>query len=516
MLRTLALLPLLFSPSAPDGSVDGLDRALDAVRPTAVRADVDFLAAPVLGGRETPSAGLEFAAEYLRVRVARLGLQPGARGAWFHEYALRRRGATQEDCRLLLAVDGEERELRPIRDYLWTSARAADSFRTGGVVLVGDAGRAALASVPQGALQDRWALATARPERLQSTRRRLRAAGALGVLIVDAQDPRDEDERDARAGALRRTERSMEGRLSLARTGETEDAEDAAAESGEDDSGDGGERSTRGRVAPPELPFFELVPERAREWSSRLDLRGEVGTVLPALVTDERVARDRRVPVRNLCALLPGDDPALADEWIVCTAHYDHVGVRQGELHPGADDNASGTAGLLAVAEALAAAGPRPRSVLFVWFSGEENGLWGSEAFCRDLPLPEGARVVANLNLDMIGRTEADELYLTPTREHAAYTPFAGLAEELCVQEGFPALRSQDEYFDASDHASFAQQLGVPVAFLSTGDHPDYHQPTDTPDKLDEAKVARVARLAVRVLFAASAADFRFDEGDSE
>lgn len=550
MLRSLALLALLVQgpttapavdppalPAAPGAVVAPFapsreqgtralpappDRALDAIRPAAVRADVDFLASPLLRGRATPSAGLDHAAQYLRVRVERIGLDPGARGAWFHEYELERT-ALSEASRLTLEAADARFDLRPLDGFLWTSATTDSERRAGDAVVVGDAGRAALASLTDGALEGRWALATTRPERLQSTRRRLRDAGALGLVLVPTVDDEsaDEDERDARAGARRRTERWLEGRLSQPRPSDANDPDEDGGEVNADEppigesSDDEDDRPSRRRFERRSLPFLELTPRRARELASAVDLDAPVGTALALRIEEDRVVETAPVPARNLCAVLPGTDPVARDEWIVCGAHYDHVGMQGGALHPGADDNASGTAGLLAVAEALHAAGPRPRTVLFVWFSAEENGLWGSEAFCRDLPLPEGARVVANLNLDMIGRTEPGELYVTPTRDHAAFSPFADLAYRACAVEGFAELRSQDEYFSASDHASFASVLGVPVAFLSTGDHPDYHEPTDTADKLDEDKIARVARLATRVVFAAADASFEL-EADGE
>ena len=118
------------------------------------------------------------------------------------------------------------------------------------------------------------------------------------------------------------------------------------------------------------------------------------------------------------------------------TAHFDHVGVSQGRIYPGADDNASGTAGLLGVARALVAYGPLRRSVLLLFVSGEEKGLWGSAVWTQRPVLPPEHGVVANLNVDMIGRTAPDELYITPTREHDAFNGVARAAYDLAALEG--------------------------------------------------------------------------------
>ena len=204
--------------------------------------------------------------------------------------------------------------------------------------------------------------------------------------------------------------------------------------------------------------------------------------------------------MKNVCGFLRGTHPELSKEVILVSAHYDHLGMRDGTIFFGADDNASGTTGLLAVAEALAAHGPLERSVLCLWVSAEEKGLWGSDAWARDAWLPDDARPVCNINLDMIGRTASDELYVTPSREHKQFNPVAETAYRLAPEEGFAELQSQDEYWRSSDHFSFQRQLDIPVVFLSSGDHPDYHKVTDTADKIDCDKVARTARLVMRML----------------
>ena len=227
----------------------------------------------------------------------------------------------------------------------------------------------------------------------------------------------------------------------------------------------------------------------------------ETGQTLDLVVKEERRLGRSAEPVRNVCALWPGSDPELSREVMIVSAHYDHVGVgREGDIYNGADDNASGTTGVLAVADALAAHGPLERSVLLLWVSGEEKGLWGSQVWTENPWLPDGWRAVLDVNIDMIGRTESGELYVTPSREHEAFNLVSEAAYRLSPLEGFPELESQDEYWRRSDHMNFNDNLGVPVVFLSTGDHPDYHQPSDTSEKIDYEKSSRVVRLVVRLL----------------
>jgi Zn-dependent M28 family amino/carboxypeptidase len=198
-------------------------------------------------------------------------------------------------------------------------------------------------------------------------------------------------------------------------------------------------------------------------------------------------------------AVWRGSDPKLRDEAIIYSAHMDHVGVRMdGEVFNGADDNASGSAGLLAIAGAYANAKEKPRrSIIFLSVSGEELGLWGSQYY-SDNSTWQLDKIVANINTDMIGRSGPesgpDEVTVTPSYRHAKYSTIVrdsvGFAKQLGV-----SFTSGDKYYQRSDHYNFAKK-GIPVVFFCSGEHEDYHQVTDTVDKLDGAKMERIARLA--------------------
>jgi aminopeptidase YwaD len=239
-----------------------------------------------------------------------------------------------------------------------------------------------------------------------------------------------------------------------------------------------------------------------REW-----LRAQDTAPTPALLPEVRVdlsvalVERERVRVPNVVGWLPGQ--RAREEYILLGAHYDHVGTysspgEQDSIYNGADDNASGTAGMLLIARALALGRVKPlRSILFVAFSGEEKGLLGSQAFVEAPPLPlSGCR--AMLNLDMIGRNHPDSLLLGWRGEHLAQ-----LLQEENRRLRRPFLLGelgQSELFLASDHASFARR-GIPVVFFFTGLHEDYHRPSDHAERLDYDKLTRVALLAARLLW---------------
>jgi peptidase M28-like protein len=215
----------------------------------------------------------------------------------------------------------------------------------------------------------------------------------------------------------------------------------------------------------------------------------------------------------NVAGLLPGSDPRLADETILVTSHYDHLGVQNGELYPGANDNASGTVAMVEAARLLAGARPA-RSVLFVSFGSEEQLMLGSYHYVAN-PLRPLSTTRAVLNLDMVGRREehtpestgayeitagrSDQLNLVG----AVYSPdlaavlrrAAAGAAGLTLSDKFDRDSSMRTLFRC-DHLPFLQK-GIPAIWLFGGFHPGYHEPVDTVDRIDFEKLSRTVRLTV-------------------
>jgi hypothetical protein len=223
----------------------------------------------------------------------------------------------------------------------------------------------------------------------------------------------------------------------------------------------------------------------------------------------------------NVVGLLPGIDPTLRDETILVTSHYDHLGMQEGKIYPGANDNGSGTVAMIEVARALA--GRRlARSVLFVSFGSEEQLMLGSYHYVAH-PLRPLATTRAVLNLDMIGRHEehtpdsvgayeitagrVDQLKLVGTAyspELTALLRRESAAAGLTLSDKFDRESSMRTLFRC-DHLPFLQK-GIPAVWLFGGFHPGYHEPADTVDRIDFDKMERVVRLTVDAVAALASA----------
>ena len=233
-----------------------------------------------------------------------------------------------------------------------------------------------------------------------------------------------------------------------------------------------------------------------------------------------------------------GGDPVRKNEYVVMSAHLDHIGLSAAapgahNVNNGADDDGSGSTALLALARSYAegaAKGMRPaRTIIFLWNAGEEKGLWGSQYFSQYPPV-DMSKVVANLNIDMIGRTKGPG-FTDPDPTHVLVSPGEVLVvgpnvssdelgktvedvnsnyQKLVLNHFYDAMAPDKTHdnlgpqprgqriFYRSDHYNFAK-MGVPIAFFTTGLHPDYHRPTDTPEKIDFHEMLVVSKTVSAV-----------------
>lgn len=253
---------------------------------------------------------------------------------------------------------------------------------------------------------------------------------------------------------------------------------------------------------------------------------GDNGTFFQKFAIKPRNAAADSPPkwTQNVVAIWQGSDPILKNQMVAIGAHYDHVGTNPNapgddKIWNGADDDGSGTVAVLSIAEALAKAKTRPkRSILFVWHAGEEKGLRGAEHFNK-FPTVDIKNVVAQLNIDMIGRSQdanniipcdrprkpcnqdlskANEIYVIGSEMMSSTlgaitkgTNDAYLKMDYNYKYDDP--KDPNKFFFRSDHYHYAVN-GIPIAFWFDGVHEDYHQPGDSPDKIDYAKMEKVTR----------------------
>ncbi|MFO0984781.1 MAG: M20/M25/M40 family metallo-hydrolase [Planctomycetota bacterium] len=475
-----------------------------------LRQHVDFLASDALEGRDSGHRGAEVAAQYIATQFAGLGLKP-LLDCWLQPFDLPG-AANHAQASLAIA----EAKLAGAGLFLVPAFAAAGKVTARVVAADGEVGGSVV--VVDGASK-----ANARAQAEQ-----LFLRGAVAVLLVADQDQLEpEVDADFRrlggsAAALPKGMKGIKGMTSLEDL--PEDLKRAVAEQLAAMGIGGGNgrvtiRTDDGAAAADDV--MKLLGGNDAEHGDRLvtsispgmdllgtrRLSGPVVWVSAALAdqlasaidsTDDvsvSVMRDGVDSSANVLAIAEGSDPVLRGEYVVLGAHYDHVGMDdEGHIWNGADDNASGTSGLLAIAEAVQRMPVKPkRSIVFAAWSGEERGLVGSSAFGKHPPVPMD-HIAAYLNLDMISRNAPDSIDVL-----AASDDLRSLAFAKAAQHGFKPRDGESFYLNASDTAPFVRQR-VPSLFFFSGTHPDYHHASDDADKIDAGKAARVAQATLEVL----------------
>ena len=503
-----------FAGPSDGAALDALDDARDTIQERDVERHVAFLAAPELEGRDSPSVGLDTAAAYLSTELERYGFQP-ASGDDFRVAFSRALPAPDPDgCRLTIG-EGDAARRAFGADFVPLPACAGSA--KGEALFVGfGIDRSGFDDLAKKRLKGKIAVLVEGeprhkrlfdgPDELSEAAdvydkvRTVLDAGAVGVLVarrppVEATEGPDGEDLAPPSLGYRYT---------------WADWNPATTE-----QGPRRRRSFRS-------PVVEVTPEVASlavgqdvlALSAKSDKTGK-----PARATDEglvvelKVAfRNQSVAIHNVVGRLEGSDPELADEFVVLGAHYDHIGVDpRGRIGFGADDNASGTAAMLEVAEALASAPPR-RSILVAFFGAEEDGLLGSRNMADAPPVDRDA-LVAMLNMDMVGRGKARQVVVLGTEQNPDLGDVLKAAQKLGGTGIRDVVTNKAQHlWQRSDHYSF-HRAGVPVLFffeaVSETLNRDYHTFRDTPDLVDHEKIANTARLCLNTAWLVANADER-------
>jgi hypothetical protein len=474
MLRYRILLTTCLLATAPlQAQTSAASAAAATITASDVARRIGIIADDSMMGRDTPSRGLELTAQYVADQFKSFGLEPGGEnGTWFQRYAILRRRLNLADSRVVFRAGAVADTARLDRSARYSQGVVPEGPVAGPAVLVG--GRLFPADVERMDLKGKVVLyvpdfSREIPVNATQIGRAIRVAGPRAIVMLVNLDsaafaarlPRKAPQKygiDMRLESpvvLEVTEAVLPGVLRAAGV-------------------DLAEVRRAGRPVVRDLPNMSV----------RVELEDSVLS---------------RQSAPNTIGILRGSDPVLRHEFVVFSAHMDHIGITPGRpdsINNGADDDASGTAGVIELAEAFSRPGGRPRrSLLFITVSGEEKSLWGSDYFTEHPTVPLD-RVVADLNIDMIGRNWSDtivaigkqhsDLGATLERVNAAH-PELGMT---AIDDRWP----EERFYYRSDHYNFARK-GVPILFFFNGVHEDYHLPSDEPDKIDSAKEARILRL---------------------
>lgn len=487
---------------------------VEAITAAQLKEWLYVVASDEMEGRDTPSRGLDLTAKFIAERLSQWGVRPGGDdGTYFQKFVLTSRRVEPELT--IASVNGQGFKLG--EDFI---AEPAQGQASGRIVYVGhgyvirakdiDAyqgidvkGKIMLAveGFPRG-VSFRDIRGKKAGEDYDTPETYARAHGARGVIYIPSlstltfwqnrhkfslNPSRMRMERPQRSGANIPVIYASEKMAKAILDGEKLDYETIRKQASEGAPGEG----------------FDLSAGKQASFNVN--------------------AKIDRAATQNVVGVIEGVDPLLKKEYVAVGAHYDHVGMSQNaegdRIYNGADDDGSGTVATLAMAEALTKSSARPkRSILFVWHAGEEKGLWGS-GFFTDNPTVPIEQIVAQLNIDMIGRSKKDgdnnpankdltgpnELYVIGSKMMSA--DLGSLSEEvnnsylkLAFNYKYDDPNDSERFFYRSDHYNYAKK-GVPIIFYFSGVHEDYHGLADTADKIDYQKMEKVTRTIFAMMW---------------
>ena len=457
--------------------------AIDQITANSLRGHVGFLASDLLAGRDTPSVGLDLAAEYIAAQFRRAGLEPAGNDGFFQTTEWKVLEVDPASFRCVISHGDESIHLAP--EDVSLSERGTVDLQNVPMVFLKSIDEESLKTLPAEQVEGRaviCALPEPKPEgdakasgrlsvaRLQSpVVSRLKELKALAVVWLDATSTRG-------SGLAKGRLIDPESRTNVP------------------------PRAPTAADKPVSIVIHDPAARTLLETSDSLSFSLQLGPPLA-----------RPVVLKNVAGILRGSDPALKDTYVIVSAHYDHVGVggRAGDsdhIFNGANDDASGTSMVMQLAETLAKMPQRPRrSILFLTFFGEEKGLLGSRYYGRH-PLVPLDKTAAMINLEHVGRTDDNEgeQKLRGSLTGFDFTDIGPIFERAGRAVGvevFKHPRNSDSFFGRSDNQALADR-GVPAhTFCVSYTFPDYHAVGDHWDKIDYDNMAVIGKaLALGIL----------------
>lgn len=457
-----------------------------------LESHLGFIAHDLMGGRDTPSFGLDVSAQYIAAQLKMYGVQPGGvNGTYFQpmEYARRRLNASTSS----FSIDGKNYEAG--KDYIPTSLEAIDfqnvetvfvpsgwtnadrnlnpfnGFDVKGKVVLTDA------TLPEGVVMRD----TFRDAKWVNPQNSAMKQGAVAVIVISATESNPQ--------WARQLERlTGEPRYALA---------------------------TNTQASIPAIQVTQELGNFLKSVSLNAS-RAEFTSPAPK-VSLKLDVQTEKTTASNVIGIIPGSDPTLKNEYVALGAHYDHVGIGRPDatgdtIYNGADDDGSGTVAMIEIARVLSSGNRPKRSTLFVWHCGEEKGLVGSRFFANN-PTINLKNLIIQINMDMIGMakqpgdtnpankelTESDEIYvigpkLISTDITRTLTAVNSATVKMRLNEKYDTTSDPNQFYQRSDHYSYIEK-GVPAIFLFSGAHAHYHQASDEIERIDFNKLTMTTKL---------------------
>jgi Zn-dependent M28 family amino/carboxypeptidase len=486
---------------------------VDLITAAQMRDYLYFIASDEMEGRDTPSRGLDTTAKFIAMNLSRWGFKPaGDDGTFFQHIALRRDRIDAAQTR----VELNGQTFKPGEDFI---AVGQGGSASGQLVYAGNGWLVKSKNMDAYHGIDAKDKIVVINTPLNGFPKGVTQADLKGQRGVDWMDPGEYALKQGAKAVLVvpdfQTLSNWERNRSLLMERGVPSVEKFQAQNN-------GPRVLRIVISP--KMATALFQGESKNAAAIVDAYATGNTAEPFALKAEKqlninvTAKNDAAMTQNVVAVWEGSDPLLKNEYVAVGAHYDHIGIspapdKNGDsINNGADDDGSGTTAILSMAEALAHTTPRPRrSILFVWHCGEEKGLWGSRYF-TDNPTVPLDKVVAQLNIDMIGRSKKDgdtnpanaeltgpnEVYVIGSTMMS--TELGQLSNrvnqsylKLSYNVKYDDPHDPNRFFFRSDHFNYARK-GIPIIFFFDGVHEDYHRPGDEPQKIDYDKMEKVTR----------------------